>query len=120
MITIDSLTKKYGDHTVVHDICFTARSGRVTGFLGPNGAGKSTSMRMMVGLTSPTEGTATISGRRFADLPHPRREGRVMPDAPPPHARPARGDMLTNAPQVMGGPAPPVPELGQPRRPPPA
>ena len=42
MITIDSLTKKYGSHTVVHDISFTARNGRVTGFLGPNGAGKST------------------------------------------------------------------------------
>jgi ABC-2 type transport system ATP-binding protein len=47
MITINSLTKKYGDTTVVHDISFTARSGRVTGFLGPNGAGKSTTLRMM-------------------------------------------------------------------------
>ena len=57
MITIDQLTKKYGGTTVVHDITFTARTGRVTGFLGPNGAGKSTSMRMMVGLTTPTAGT---------------------------------------------------------------
>lgn len=39
MITIDSLTKKYGAHTVVDDITFAARPGRVTGFLGPNGAG---------------------------------------------------------------------------------
>ena len=71
MITIDSLTKKYGGTTVVHDISFTARNGRVTGFLGPNGAGKSTSMRMMVGLTTPTEGTATISGRSSPTCPTP-------------------------------------------------
>ena len=71
MITIDSLTKTYGKLTVVDDVSFVANSGRVTGFLGPNGAGKSTSMRMMVGLTTPTSGSATILGRRFADLPHP-------------------------------------------------
>ena len=78
MITIDSLSKKYGAKTVVDDISFVARSGRVTGFLGPNGAGKSTSMRMMVGLTTPTSGTATISGRRFSDLPNPGLEVGVM------------------------------------------
>ncbi|MDO9495857.1 MAG: ABC transporter ATP-binding protein, partial [Nocardioides sp.] len=39
MITIDSLTRKYGAFTAVDDISFEARSGRVTGFLGPNGAG---------------------------------------------------------------------------------
>ncbi|HEX5968321.1 MAG TPA: ATP-binding cassette domain-containing protein, partial [Intrasporangium sp.] len=62
MITVDSLTKTYGKQTVVDDVSFVARSGRVTGFLGPNGAGKSTSMRMMVGLTTPTSGSATILG----------------------------------------------------------
>ena len=56
MITIDSLTKKYGGFTAVDDVTFTARAGRVTGFLGPNGAGKSTTMRIMVGLTPPTVG----------------------------------------------------------------
>ena len=90
MITIDSLTKKYGGNTVVHDISFTARSGRVTGFLGPNGAGKSTSMRMMVGLTTPTEGTATISGRLFADLPNPGREVGVNARRLRPARRPHR------------------------------
>jgi ABC-2 type transport system ATP-binding protein len=73
MITIDSLTKKYGGRTVVDDVTFTAQPGRVTGFLGPNGAGKSTSMRMMVGLTRPTAGTVTISGRTFSALPNPGR-----------------------------------------------
>jgi ABC-2 type transport system ATP-binding protein len=105
MITIDSLTKKYGDTTVVHDISFTARSGRVTGFLGPNGAGKSTSLRMMVGLTTPTEGTATISGRRFADLPNPGREVGVMLDASAQHAGRTGREILTLAQQIMGVPA---------------
>ena len=71
MITVEALTKKYRGFTAVDDVTFTARSGRVTGFLGPNGAGKSTTMRMMVGLTQPTSGTATINGRPFADLPNP-------------------------------------------------
>ncbi len=119
MITIDALTKKYGGTTVVHDISFTARSGRVTGFLGPNGAGKSTSMRMMVGLTTPTEGTATISGRSFADLPNPGREVGVMLDASAQHAGRTGREILTIAQQIMGVPASRVAELldtGQPHR----
>ena len=111
MITIDSLTKKYGGNTVVHDISFTARAGRVTGFLGPNGAGKSTSMRMMVGLTTPTEGTATISGRRFADLPNPGREVGVMLDASAQHAGRTGREILTIAQQIMGVPASRVAEM---------
>jgi ABC-2 type transport system ATP-binding protein len=111
MITIDSLTKKYGGTTVVRDISFTARGGRVTGFLGPNGAGKSTSMRMMVGLTTPTEGTATISGRQFADLPNPGREVGVMLDASAQHAGRTGREILTIAQQIMGVPASRVAEL---------
>jgi ABC-2 type transport system ATP-binding protein len=104
MITIDSLTKKYGANTVVHDVTFTARPGRVTGFLGPNGAGKSTSMRMMVGLTVPTEGTATVNGRRFSDLPNPGREVGVMLDASAQHAGRTGREILTIAQRIMGVP----------------
>ncbi|MEO6503335.1 MAG: ATP-binding cassette domain-containing protein [Jatrophihabitantaceae bacterium] len=111
MITIDYLSKKYGSTTVVHDVSFTARTGRVTGFLGPNGAGKSTSMRMMVGLTTPTSGTATISGRRFADLPNPGREVGVMLDASAQHAGRTGREILTIAQQIMGVPARRVAEL---------
>jgi ABC-2 type transport system ATP-binding protein len=105
MITIDSLTKKYGKNMVVDDVSFVAHQGRVTGFLGPNGAGKSTSMRMMVGLTSPTSGTATISGRRFADLPNPGREVGVMIDASAQHAGRTGREILTIAQSMMGLPA---------------
>ena len=111
MITIDSLTKKYGGTTVVHDISFKARSGRVTGFLGPNGAGKSTSMRMMVGLTAPTAGTATIHGRHFADLPNPGREVGVMLDASAQHSGRTGREILTIAQQIMGVPASRVAEM---------
>ena len=86
MITIDNLSKKYGSTVAVDHVSFVAEAGRVTGFLGPNGAGKSTTMRMMVGLTKPTSGTATIAGRRFADLPNPGVEVGVMLDASAQHA----------------------------------
>ena len=111
MITVESLTKKYGANTVVDDVTFTARPGRVTGFLGPNGAGKSTSMRMMVGLTTPTSGRATISGRRFADLPNPGREVGVMLDASAQHAGRSGREILTIAQQIMGLPAARVAEM---------
>ena len=111
MIIIDSLTKKYGANTVVHDISFTARPGRVTGFLGPNGAGKSTSMRMMVGLTTPTEGTATVNGRRFSDLPNPGREVGVMLDASAQHAGRTGREILTIAQRIMGVPQRRVTEM---------
>jgi ABC-2 type transport system ATP-binding protein len=111
MITIDSLTKSYGTTHAVHDVTFTARSGRVTGFLGPNGAGKSTSMRMMVGLTTPTSGSATIAGRRFADLPNPGREVGVMLDASAQHAGRTGREILTIAQQIMDVPASRVTEM---------
>ena len=64
MIIIESLSRSYGDFIAVDNVSFTAQPGRVTGFLGPNGAGKSTTMRIIVGLTQPTSGTATVAGRR--------------------------------------------------------
>jgi len=104
MITIESVSKKYGRRTVVDDISFTAHAGRVTGFLGPNGAGKSTSMRMMVGLSRPTSGTVTISGHQFADLPNPGREVGVMLDASAQHAGRTGREILAIAQHMMGLP----------------
>jgi ABC-2 type transport system ATP-binding protein len=105
MITIDSLTKSYGGFTAVDDVTFTARPGRVTGFLGPNGAGKSTTMRVMVGLTPPTSGSATIAGRRYAELPNPGREVGVLLDASAQHAGRTGREILTIAQRTMGIPA---------------
>ncbi len=104
MITVDSLTKHYGGFTAVDDVSFTARSGRVTGFLGPNGAGKSTSMRVMVGLTVPTSGSALIDGRPFAELPNPGLKVGVLLDASAQHAGRTGREILTIAQRTMGLP----------------
>src|SRR6476659_1529457 len=104
MITVDSLTKRYGAFTAVDDVTFTAEAGRVTGFLGPNGAGKSKTMRVMVGLTPPTSGTARVSGRLFADLPNPGLEVGVLLDASAQHAGRTGREILTVAARTMGLP----------------
>jgi ABC-2 type transport system ATP-binding protein len=57
----------------VQDLTFEVPSGQVSGFLGPNGAGKTTTLRMLLGLVRPTSGEALINGRRYIDLPAPRR-----------------------------------------------
>jgi len=54
MIEARSLTKRYGETVAVDDLSFDVCPGQVTGFLGPNGSGKSTTMRMIMGLDSPT------------------------------------------------------------------
>ncbi len=104
MITIESLTKRYGRFTAVDDVTFTASPGRVTGFLGPNGAGKSTTMRVMVGLTPPTTGEVTIKGRRYAELPNPGFEVGVLLDASAQHAGRTGREILTIAQRTMGLP----------------
>lgn len=87
MIRVRSLTKRYGRKVAVDGIDFTVEPGRVTGFLGPNGAGKSTTMRMIVGLDRPTEGTAEVNGRPYRELPAPLREVGVLLDARAAHRR---------------------------------
>jgi ABC-2 type transport system ATP-binding protein len=72
-IVVSGLTKQYRGVTAVHDLSFTVEPGRVTGFLGPNGAGKTTTLRMLLNLVMPSAGTATIGGRRYADLEEPSR-----------------------------------------------
>jgi ABC-2 type transport system ATP-binding protein len=111
MITVASLTRTYGAFTAVDDITFTAEAGRVTGFLGPNGAGKSTTMRIMVGLTPATSGTAHINGQRFSDLPNPGLEVGVLLDASAQHAGRTGREILTVAQRMMGLPARRVDEM---------
>jgi ABC-2 type transport system ATP-binding protein len=72
-ITVDALTKRYKAVTAVGRLSFEVAPGLVTGFLGPNGAGKSTTLRMILGLVTPTSGTALIGGRPYAALESPRR-----------------------------------------------
>ena len=62
MITVEHLTKRYGDFTAVDDISFTIEDGHIYGFLGPNGAGKSTTMNIMTGCLAATSGEVKIDG----------------------------------------------------------
>jgi ABC-2 type transport system ATP-binding protein len=73
-------TKKYRRVTAVDDLTFAPAPGRVTGFVGNNGAGKSTSMRMLLGLTRPTSGSATVDGKPYAELRDPLRAVGAMVD----------------------------------------
>jgi ABC-2 type transport system ATP-binding protein len=71
LIEFSHVTKSFGHVSAVNDLSFTVEPGRVTGFLGPNGAGKTTSLRMLLGLVTPSNGTATFAGIRYHDLPNP-------------------------------------------------
>ncbi|KGX92454.1 bacitracin ABC transporter ATP-binding protein [Pontibacillus halophilus JSM 076056 = DSM 19796] len=61
-VQLKGLTKRIGNKTIVRDLSFDIQPGEVFGFLGPNGAGKTTTIRMMVGLTSISEGDVIIKG----------------------------------------------------------
>src|SRR3989440_4169999 len=81
MIEARGLTKRYGDKVAVDGLSFTVRSGRVTGFLGPNGAGKSTTMRMILGLDTPSGGNVKIDGKHYRELHQPLRTVGALLDA---------------------------------------
>ena len=70
-IEVRGLAKQFGPVRAVDDLTFEVAAGRVTGFLGPNGSGKTTTLRMLLGLVSITEGTATINGKRYVELDQP-------------------------------------------------
>jgi len=61
-ITTKNLTKRFGDFTAVDAITFNVREGEIFGFLGANGAGKTTAIKMLIGLSHPSEGEANVTG----------------------------------------------------------
>ena len=69
VIKVNDLTKSYGSNIAVDHISFGVKEGEVFGFLGPNGAGKTTTIRMMIGLTQATSGTALINGHDILKEP---------------------------------------------------
>ncbi|HEV7710183.1 MAG TPA: ATP-binding cassette domain-containing protein [Asanoa sp.] len=102
MISVTSLTKRYGAHTAVNDVSFECAPGTVTGFLGPNGAGKSTTMRMITGLTPPTAGASMVAGRPYRQLPNPAREVGVLLDASAQHPGRTGREVLTLSARTQG------------------
>jgi len=71
VLEFSGLVKRFGPVTAVDRLTARVEPGLVTGFLGPNGAGKTTSLRMLLGLVRPTEGSATIGGRTYDKLDRP-------------------------------------------------
>ncbi len=62
IIIVENLTKQFGDFTAVKGISFHVNKGEIFGFLGANGAGKTTAMKMLIGISNPTNGTANVAG----------------------------------------------------------
>lgn len=84
MITVEHLTKYYGDFMAVNDLSFEIGEGHVYGFLGPNGAGKSTTMNIMTGCLSATEGHIRINGYDIFEEPEQaKRTIGYLPEQPP-------------------------------------
>jgi ABC-2 type transport system ATP-binding protein len=74
IVELHDLTKTFGDVHAVDDVSAVAQPGEVTALLGQNGAGKTTTLRMLLGLASPTGGTATFGGLRYEELTDPLRQ----------------------------------------------
>jgi ABC-2 type transport system ATP-binding protein len=74
-IVVQNLSKNFGQVAAVQNLSFQVEPGSVTGFLGPNGSGKTTTLRMLLGLVTPTAGFATINGQPFHRLGNP---GRIV------------------------------------------
>lgn len=68
-LTIDSVTKTFGDFTAVDNVSFEVQPGRIFGFLGTNGAGKTTTMRMILDIIRPTHGAISWDGTPISKLP---------------------------------------------------
>jgi ABC-2 type transport system ATP-binding protein len=62
VIQVENLTKKFGDFIAVNEISFEVKKGEIFGFLGANGAGKTTAMKMLIGISTPTSGSAQVAG----------------------------------------------------------
>jgi ABC-2 type transport system ATP-binding protein len=80
-IEVSGLRKRFGATQALDGMSFTVQPGQVTGFVGPNGAGKSTTMRVILGLDAPDEGTALIGGHPYPSLRNPLRHVGALLDA---------------------------------------
>ncbi len=79
VIEIKNLTKSYGKATGINNISLRVEEGEIFGFIGPNGAGKSTTIRTLLGLIYPSEGSATIFGKSCTEHPEVRKELGYLP-----------------------------------------
>lgn len=84
MISVEGLTKYYGEHAAIKDLAFKIAKGEVIGFLGLNGAGKSTTLKVLGCVLAPTSGRVTVDGYDVGENPHEiRKRIGYLPDVPP-------------------------------------
>jgi polar amino acid transport system ATP-binding protein len=77
LIRFDNVTKRFGDNTVLDDLCFSVRPGKHVTLIGPSGSGKTTILRLLMTLETPDEGTIQVNGNRLFPAPEKeRREAR--------------------------------------------
>ncbi len=62
VLSLESVTRRFGDFVAVNDLSFSIEEGQVAGFLGANGAGKTTTLRMILDILHPTSGTIDVMG----------------------------------------------------------
>ena len=111
MITVEHLSKKYGDFTAVDDISFTLENGHIYGFLGPNGAGKSTTMNIMTGCLAATAGTVTIDGRDiFEDARDAKKLVGYLPEIPPLYTEQTPAEYLSFVAEAKDVPTKQIPQ----------
>ena len=80
-IEVTGVRKRFGSTLALDGMSFIVQPGQVTGFVGPNGAGKSTTMRVILGLDAPDQGSALISGQPYSRLRRPLSHIGAMLDA---------------------------------------
>ncbi len=84
MISLQNITKRFGDRAVLDNLTFSVQRGEMLGFLGPNGAGKTTTMRIITGFMPPSEGVVTVDGMDVFEHPHEvKQKIGYMPEHPP-------------------------------------
>jgi ABC-2 type transport system ATP-binding protein len=106
VITVQGLTKYYGDHAAIRDLTFTIERGEVIGFLGLNGAGKTTALKVLGCVLLPTSGKVTIDGHDVVREPHEiRKRIGFLPDTPPLYDEMTVGAYLSFVAQLRGVPS---------------
>jgi ABC-2 type transport system ATP-binding protein len=103
MISVQNVTKKFGETLAVNNVSFTVDKQEILGFLGPNGAGKTTTMRMITGFTPPSHGSVTIDGMDIFEHPYEiKKKIGYMPEHPPLYYDMTTAECLTFVAEIHG------------------